>query len=472
MNRLFFYKTAVFLVVILLAGSGTSQTVWDRDVLATYKNGCVTRQEVFKWLVAQDSADEKRRRKTDIKTHIRRIVLDRLALEEARTHAYDQKPDTVLVLKTARSEYYSEALVNDLQKTPYCDEIARVRIIRLAVKNYRLNGYKKVALSQREMKNEVKKRKKEALHLISKLTCGAEFSKIAKQYSDDHSRSVGGDIGFIAKGMRGNLFSQRVFSLKKADITKSPLRLGNDIYIIKLEEIKKVTHDTLPDVVKNVDLADKLKKAYYKRKKERLIQKLAENSNVAYYPDQILSKDEAAVLFRIHDRVFKKHELTQFIDFSIRNRGGGRSGPCRRDAEIKLLKRLFENELLEQEALKRGYAKDPALSYKWKLRRNNIIVNGYIRDIVYQGIDVTPKEARDFYTKNRSNYMVLAAKKNASAYIPFETVHASIRYKIKTRKQALKRSTWEDDLLKQNKLSINEGHPEPKDPHGSLLQAF
>ncbi|VAX13209.1 Peptidyl-prolyl cis-trans isomerase PpiD [hydrothermal vent metagenome] len=84
------------------------------------------------------------------------------------------------------------------------------------------------------------------------LAKGADFSKLAKKYSDDiGSARQGGELGYFGRGVMDKAFENAVFSLKKGEISK-PIRSRFGYHLIKLEDIRKARVADLKDVKESI----------------------------------------------------------------------------------------------------------------------------------------------------------------------------------------------------------------------------
>jgi len=79
--------------------------------------------------------------------------------------------------------------------------------------------------------------KKKAEDIRKQLVAGADFAKLAKQYSEDPGSSkLGGDIGFFGKGSLDPAYEKAMFALKVGEISE-PVLSAFGYHIIKLDEI-------------------------------------------------------------------------------------------------------------------------------------------------------------------------------------------------------------------------------------------
>ena len=74
----------------------------------------------------------------------------------------------------------------------------------------------------------------QAREVRTKLLAGADWTKMAQQYSIDlNSRSYGGDIGYFARGTYDPAYEKAAFSLEVNGISQ-PLKIGSNYYLLQL----------------------------------------------------------------------------------------------------------------------------------------------------------------------------------------------------------------------------------------------
>ncbi len=96
------------------------------------------------------------------------------------------------------------------------------------------------------------KAKAKAESILKQLDRGADFSKLAAQYSDDPgSRDHGGDLGFFERGQMIKPFEDAAFSLKPGQLSAVVgTRFG--YHIIKVNEVKPAHTDTLAEATPRI----------------------------------------------------------------------------------------------------------------------------------------------------------------------------------------------------------------------------
>ncbi len=97
-------------------------------------------------------------------------------------------------------------------------------------------------------KEEEDQKKSLAIEVLNKLKKGAKYDVLAKEYSEDtDTKEKGGSLGYIRKGVRGQVFDDFVFAAKIGEIVKEPLRTGEGFEILKVTAIKPLKEANLND---------------------------------------------------------------------------------------------------------------------------------------------------------------------------------------------------------------------------------
>jgi len=74
-----------------------------------------------------------------------------------------------------------------------------------------------------------------AEEILGKLAGGAEFTRMAQMYSEDTTRDLGGDWGWIERKTLAAPLEKAAFSLPKGKISNI-VELGGNFYILKVED--------------------------------------------------------------------------------------------------------------------------------------------------------------------------------------------------------------------------------------------
>ena len=133
-----------------------------------------------------------------------------------------------LIAGPARIEEYYKA-----HREEFTDkEQVKLRMIMIPAKDSGGNG-----AGQRAMAEEI----------LSKLASGAEFDRMAQIYSEDSSRDLGGDWGWIERKTLAPPLERVAFNLPAGRVSNI-VEFSNNFYILKVEEKKGGSTKTLASV--------------------------------------------------------------------------------------------------------------------------------------------------------------------------------------------------------------------------------
>lgn len=175
----------------------------------------------------------------------------------------------------------------------YKEKLLRPQLLRMKVVNYQVR--QKVSVSDDELKalyqknlrklgvdtkvrashiffaipvdandSQIKAIKDKAEKLLTEIKKGADFSEMAKKYSNDSvTRNDGGDLGYFGRGTLPPIVEDKVFALKKGELA-GPLRGEKGYHLIKLIERKESSARSFKEVRKQLRMqvyGEKMQKA-------------------------------------------------------------------------------------------------------------------------------------------------------------------------------------------------------------------
>lgn len=115
---------------------------------------------------------------------------------------------------------------------------------------------------------------KTAKDLIKQIEDGADFEKLSKEHSTEPQASeTGGDLGWVQQGMMVPPFENALYSMKKGEVSKEPVKSNFGYHIIEVldirdteepkdeEEVRAKAKETLANIQTEERLAELIKEA-------------------------------------------------------------------------------------------------------------------------------------------------------------------------------------------------------------------
>ena len=198
-------------------------------------------------------------------------------------------------IKTLQAQNYSLSRFKN-------DEIERIIVAAMRSKNVKPNTtvsptkvaeYYRTHREEFSSKEEVKLRmimvpsradegnaasqKAMAEEILAKLAGGADFARIAQMYSEDSTRDLGGDWGWIERKTLAAPLEKVAFSLRKGKISNI-VELGGNYYILKVEDRRG--GETKPLAAVRADIEKKLAQEEAQRLQENWLAGLRQKATI------------------------------------------------------------------------------------------------------------------------------------------------------------------------------------------------
>jgi peptidyl-prolyl cis-trans isomerase C len=154
-------------------------------------------------------------------------------LAEAQKRALDKRPEYKRQLElSAQLLLMREAIADHFQRQPLTEaelEAAyRNALTRLGETEYRLRHI--------QSKTEA-----EAKEIAAQLAEGKKFDKLLKRSTDEATRDKGGDLGWKIPLTLPTDLAERLRPLKKGEHTQTPVKLGENWHVFRIEEQRPLT---------------------------------------------------------------------------------------------------------------------------------------------------------------------------------------------------------------------------------------
>ncbi len=148
---------------------------------------------------------------------------------------------------TAAYKEQLKVMKEDLSRKVYLEQAVEKNVTDEAVKKFYNEEYLKKFESKKEMgaKHILVDSEKTAKEVIEKLNGGADFDKIAKEYTKD--KTV--DLGYFTEDLMVPEFTKAALALKKGQYTKTPVKTQFGYHVILLQDIR----DSKPLPLKDIE---------------------------------------------------------------------------------------------------------------------------------------------------------------------------------------------------------------------------
>ena len=149
-------------------------------------------------------------------------------LQEAKKAKLDRNSDVKQAIEAARNQVLINAVLRDwAKKNPVKDEDVR--------KAYEAE---KAAYGPTEyqVRHILVKTEDQAKNIISRLNKGADFDKLAKEFSEDRgNKDRGGQLGWVVPRSFVPTFGNAFAGMKEGTVSKEPVRTQFGFHVVKLD---------------------------------------------------------------------------------------------------------------------------------------------------------------------------------------------------------------------------------------------
>lgn len=365
-------------------------------VLATYREGEVTRKELDTWLLAQGRRDEP----DPLRPHLEAIALAETLEREALERGIEKRPREAFWIADAEREVLAAALrratsasvqVTDAEVTAYLEahrsDTVKPRRARLR------NIYKRVPDgASPEERSEVRRRAEE---IRRRLVAGEEFEALAETESDSQTALRGGLIGDVKEGTLDPAVEKAAFALAPGEI--SPVIEGPDGFtILRCEGV------TPGRVMPDAEARSRIREGLLSRRVEaewtRTREELLRKAEAVYLPVGDGPADQDPVVARSRlGTVLLSHLRTSSGDPSL---DGSRPALVRRLAEEQVFRLAASRE-----AVARGLDRDERVRASQLWKRRKILATAQMAELVNARLKKpTPEEVREYFASRRESF--------------------------------------------------------------------
>jgi len=384
------------------APPGGAQATVDPDVVATVNGDPVYLEDLERRLNATHSGQaETHRDAYDPERLVNAAIDDALLAQEGRAMELQDEPPIPRRLEAMRRRLALERLeqVEIQDKVHVSDEDLR----RTFEQDYETVRLRILTVRERD----------EAERLLAELRQGGDFEALVAQHSVDQYSANGGLMEDLARRDIPGPIVAAAWGLEPGELT-GPVRTALGWSILEIEKFTK------PDPARFDRLADWLREEVRIRESATLRGLLANRLqeslkatidyevlgaiSVDELPDGRLTAvvpDPAAPVARIGDFAITAEELGDALNKRWRRVRNKEAAVAAREL---VLHRLLRDDLLQIEALRRGYGDTPEAQRKIRAFETEQVAKRYLDQVVAPRIEIGPEELRAYYDEHLEEF--------------------------------------------------------------------
>ena len=238
----------------------------------------------------------------------------------------------------------------------------------------------------------------------TELSKGVPFETLAVRHSREQSAAAGGDLGFLPELALGEPLRSEVMALSPGQWTR-PVRVDDGYQIVRLVDRRAAEPEPPPFEELRQRLEYELKREQRRRLAAEYLGEL--NARLTYNPLglDILCKPVDSITPGEQEEWVAIKDSAKYVKVS-RLLNIARKFPATLDTAMKkyAVKRELQDDLMYEDALKRGLDRLPEVRTQVSNRRRDLLYEALYRKEVADVAAVTDEEARQYYEAHKNDY--------------------------------------------------------------------
>ncbi|MEW6600182.1 MAG: peptidyl-prolyl cis-trans isomerase [Nitrospirota bacterium] len=376
----------LYLFPCILIASGCASVPGQKDDALAWVDGePITKDDLgYSLQIAHRREDLSITKKFDISEYLQKLIDDRLIVQEGRRMNLEDSP---LIREKVREFVLRESVVK-----LYIEEITdKVSVSEEDVTDYYRQNYDVLTLNVIETADE-----KEAEEILSEIRDGRGFEEFAVEYA---SRSGMNPRELVVK--RKSLkpvIRDAVSGLNPGDIS-GVINTQDNYSILKVLSIQAAPDEELESVRAEIEKA--LREQKIKKRSDEYLAELRNKYEVKIDRELMASIDDGS-----HKELLNDSRPVAEIKGMALTAGEFATMLLTRPGKPKevILNSWIDFKVVDLEALSRNYDVNTDLKDKVQRYKNVLLKGAFIREVINPAIQITEKDAEDYYMAHQENY--------------------------------------------------------------------
>ncbi|MEW6067765.1 MAG: peptidyl-prolyl cis-trans isomerase [Nitrospirota bacterium] len=326
----------------------------------------------------------------NLSEHVGKMVDDRLIIEDARRSGMDKYPEIQQAIQT----YILRESVIRLHDE---EIVQKVSVTEKEIKDYYKKNYERFTLGIIEMESE-----EIAGEVLEKLKKGDDFKELAKEYSIHPSKKEGGEVTLTRNAI--STYIQEAISKLNSGEFSDIVKILNKYYIVKLIDRKEATDEEFNNVRRRIEKTIREQKE--KERGDEYLNLLREKTNIKidrelFTAIEINNSAEELKKWLKDERILAEVNGSSLTAGEFANM----IFPRTRKSKEDILNNWIERKVIDHEALRRHYEKQPDLKKMIRRYEDQLLKRAFINRIIVPQISITDKALEDYYLSHQKDFM-------------------------------------------------------------------
>ena len=237
--------TQIFIAIAALTTLSVAPAVYAAESAATV-NGKPIKQAWVDYIMKDAQARGQKSSESMKNAIINELVGSELAYQEAQKQGIDKMPDYKINEELSQRKLLVNIFLADfMKKNPVTEADTKA-----AYEQYK----KELGDKEYNARHILVKTEAEANDILAQVKKGSDFAKLAKEKSmDPGSKEKGGDLGWFSPAGMVKPFSEVVTTLKKGEVTSSPVQTQFGWHVIKMVDTRATQVPTYEKVKESLE---------------------------------------------------------------------------------------------------------------------------------------------------------------------------------------------------------------------------